>query len=108
MREPVEFEIVGKNPIRQRGIADKLTAVWPFALFHLGKVSANVFRLDISQRNPATRNFEIRSADNWNMLRLVGGSNSFGNRLEQCLQRRTMRVFRSVATGEVLLNLGGI
>src|ERR1017187_1005312 len=108
MREPAEFEIVGQNPVRQRGITEKLFAVWPFATFHFGKVSANILRLDIPKWNPATRNFEIWSADERNMLRFVGGNNFFADRLEQCLKRGTMRVFRGVVASKAPLNFGEI
>ena len=108
MREPVEFEVVGKNPVRQRGITDELIAVWPFATFHFGQVCADILRFYISQRNPATRNFEIRSADDGNVLRLVGGSDSFGNLLEQRLKRGAVRMLGGVTAREVLFNFSGI
>src|ERR1035437_294994 len=58
----------------------------------------------MTQRNPATRNFEIRSTDDWNMLRLVGGGDAFADRLKQCLKRGTVRMFGGVAACEILFD----
>src|SRR3972149_12127039 len=90
---PAELQVVGENPVRQRGVPFELLSIRSFAALHLVEIDADVLRLDVAYWDSLPGDVEIRRAAS-DSAGVVRGAAVLVASLQEGFQGGAMRVFR--------------